>query len=177
MSRLLAITSGARVRRAAGPCHRTLLDDIRRVHCDNHGCYGSPRIHLAPEAQGRGTSRGRIERSLRRLGIRAIMARPWGADHRLWSRLADRSQPAQSAFTAELPNGSDSPTSPTSKPGRAGSICPPSWTSIAAGSSARRCGIICALNCHLPHANGHLGAAASRRLDPPFQLRRAICLA
>lgn len=39
---------------------RALLDDIKRVHRDNHGCYGSPRIHRELEAQGRGTSRGRI---------------------------------------------------------------------------------------------------------------------
>ena len=56
--------------------NRTLLDDIKRVHRDNHGCYGSPRIHRELEAQGRGTSRGRIERLMRRHGIRAIMARP-----------------------------------------------------------------------------------------------------
>ena len=53
-----------------------LLDDIKRVHRDNHGCYGSPRIHRELEAQGRGASRGRIERLMRRHGVRAIMARP-----------------------------------------------------------------------------------------------------
>ena len=56
--------------------NRALLDDIKQVHRDNHGCYGSPRIHRELEARGRGTSRGRIERLMRRHGIRAIMARP-----------------------------------------------------------------------------------------------------
>ena len=56
--------------------NRGLLDDIKRVHRDNHGCYGSPRIHIELEAQGRGASRGRIERLMRRHGVRAIMARP-----------------------------------------------------------------------------------------------------
>ena len=56
--------------------NRALLDDIKRVHRDNHECYGSPRIHLELEAQGRGASRGRIERLMRRHGVRAIMARP-----------------------------------------------------------------------------------------------------
>ena len=56
--------------------NRALLDDIKQVHRDNHGCYGSPRIHLELEAQGRGASRGRIERLMRRHGVRAIMARP-----------------------------------------------------------------------------------------------------
>jgi transposase InsO family protein len=56
--------------------NRALLDDIKRVHRDNHECYGSPRIHLELAAQGRGVSRGRIERLMRRHGVRAIMARP-----------------------------------------------------------------------------------------------------
>jgi putative transposase len=56
--------------------NRDLLGDIERVHRDNRGCYGSPRIHAALRAQGRGVSRGRIERLMRRHGIRAIMARP-----------------------------------------------------------------------------------------------------
>jgi putative transposase len=56
--------------------NRALVDDIKRVHCDTGGRYGSPRIHAELRAQGRGASRGRIERLMRRQGIRAIMARP-----------------------------------------------------------------------------------------------------
>jgi putative transposase len=56
--------------------NRDLLGDIRRVHRENRGCYGSPRIHIELEAEGRGASRGRIERLMRRHGIRAIMSRP-----------------------------------------------------------------------------------------------------
>jgi transposase InsO family protein len=56
--------------------NRHLINDIKRVHRDTHGRYGSPRIHVELKAQGRGTSRGRIERLMRRHGIRAIMARP-----------------------------------------------------------------------------------------------------
>ena len=56
--------------------NRDLLSDIERVHRDNRGCYGSPRVHAELQAQGRGASRGRIERLMRRHGIRAIMARP-----------------------------------------------------------------------------------------------------
>ena len=56
--------------------NRELVDDIKRVHCDTGGRYGSPRIHAELRAQGRGASRGRIERLMRRQGIRAIMARP-----------------------------------------------------------------------------------------------------
>jgi putative transposase len=56
--------------------NRALVDDIKRIHCDTGGRYGSPRIHAELRAQGRGASRGRIERLMRRQGIRAIMARP-----------------------------------------------------------------------------------------------------
>jgi putative transposase len=56
--------------------NRDLVDDIKRVHRDVCGRYGSPRIHAELRAQGRGASRGRIERLMRRHGIRAIMARP-----------------------------------------------------------------------------------------------------
>ena len=56
--------------------NRELVDDIKRVHRDTCGRYGSPRIHAELKAQGRGASRGRIERLMRHHGIRAIMARP-----------------------------------------------------------------------------------------------------
>jgi transposase InsO family protein len=56
--------------------NRELVDDIKRVHRDAYGRYGSPRIHIELKAQGRGASRGRIERLMRHHGIRAIMARP-----------------------------------------------------------------------------------------------------
>ena len=53
-----------------------LLAEIRQVHRDSRGRFGSPRVHAALRTQGRGSSRGRIERLMRRYGIRAIMARP-----------------------------------------------------------------------------------------------------
>src|SRR3989440_6911837 len=56
--------------------NRDLLDHITQVHRDTRGRYGSPRIHVELRSQGRGISRGRIERMMRRYGIRAIMARP-----------------------------------------------------------------------------------------------------
>ena len=68
-------------RRAAD--NRQLVDDIKRVHRDACERYGSPRIHAELRAQGRGVSRGRIERLMRRHGIRAIMARP------RWMRTTD----------------------------------------------------------------------------------------
>jgi len=56
--------------------NRELVENVKRVHRDTNGRYGSPRIHAELRAQGRGASRGRIERLMRRHGIRAIMARP-----------------------------------------------------------------------------------------------------
>jgi transposase InsO family protein len=53
-----------------------LVAAIRRAHDDSGGRYGSPRVHAVLQAQGRGTSRGRIERLMRHYGIRAIMAPP-----------------------------------------------------------------------------------------------------
>src|SRR5205085_6190367 len=46
--------------------NRELVDDIKRVHRNTNGRYGSPRVHAELRAQGRGASRGRIERSMRR---------------------------------------------------------------------------------------------------------------
>ena len=37
--------------------NRELLEDIKRVHRDCHGRYGSPRIHAELKAQGHGASR------------------------------------------------------------------------------------------------------------------------
>ncbi|KRR20271.1 hypothetical protein CQ14_29535 [Bradyrhizobium lablabi] len=48
--------------------NRDLVDDIRRVYRDTRGRYGSPRIHVELKAQGRGASRGRIQRLVRHQG-------------------------------------------------------------------------------------------------------------
>lgn len=60
-------------RRAAE--NRRLLADIRRLHDRHHGRYGSPRIHAALRAEGSTVSRGRVERLMRRHGIRVVAAR------------------------------------------------------------------------------------------------------
>ena len=95
--------SRAESRRSAA--NRELVDDIKRVHRDTSGRYGSPRIHAELKAQGRGVSRGRIERLMRHHGIRAIMARPRRVrttdsrhDFPIAPNLLDRN------FTATAPN-------------------------------------------------------------------------
>jgi putative transposase len=64
----------SRPQSARSAANGELLSAIKQVHQDSHGCYGSPRIHIALQNQGRGVSRGRIERLMRRHGVRAIMA-------------------------------------------------------------------------------------------------------
>lgn len=51
--------------------NRALLSDIRRVHADHRGRYGAPRIHAELYAEGQSVSRKRVERVMRRHGIRA----------------------------------------------------------------------------------------------------------
>jgi len=82
-----------------------LLAAIRQVHHDSSGRYGSPRVHAVLRKQGRGVSRGRIERMMSRYGIRAIMAPPRRArttdsrhDLPIAPNLVARD------FTAEAPN-------------------------------------------------------------------------
>jgi transposase InsO family protein len=60
---------------ARAAANRELLADIRRLHAQHRGRYGSPRIHAALRTQGGTASRGRIERLMRRHGIRGIAAR------------------------------------------------------------------------------------------------------
>jgi len=90
---------------ARAAANRQLLEDIQEVHCDNRGRYGSPRIHVELKARGRGVSRGRVERLMRRHGIRAIMARPRRVrttdsrhDHPIAPNLIERN------FSAVAPN-------------------------------------------------------------------------
>ncbi len=52
-----------------------LLDDVRRVQARHQGRYGSPRMHAALRAEGHSCSRGRVERLMRRHGIRALAGR------------------------------------------------------------------------------------------------------
>ena len=158
--------------------NRQLVDDIKRVHRDTRGRYGSPRIHVELNAQGRGLSRGRIERLMRRHGIRAIMARPRRVrHHRQPPRLPDRPEPAR----AELHRRRAEPDlarryhlyrdrSGMALSGhRHGPVQPQDRRLGDGGSFARRpaAGSL---------ADGHLGTAAWRRPDPPFRSRRSICL-
>lgn len=56
--------------------NQALLGDIRRVHEASQGRYGSPRVHAALRASGRRVGRRRVERIMRRHGVRGLVARP-----------------------------------------------------------------------------------------------------
>ena len=60
-------------KRAAEDC--ALLGDIRRAHEGSGGRYGSPRVHATLRAHGRQVGRGRVERLMRRHGVRGLVAR------------------------------------------------------------------------------------------------------
>ena len=60
---------------ARAVANQELLEHVRRLYAQHHGRYGSPRLHAALRAEGRGVSRGRVERLMRQHGIRAMASR------------------------------------------------------------------------------------------------------
>jgi putative transposase len=60
---------------AQATSNRQLFDDVRRIYTGHHSRYDSPRVHAALRAEGRTVSRGRVERLMRRHGIRALAGR------------------------------------------------------------------------------------------------------
>ncbi len=85
--------------------NRKLLGDLRRLHSEHHGRYGSPRMHAALRAEGRTASRGRVERLMRRHGIRALAGRrfkPCTTDSRHYLPIAPNL--LQQNFVASAPN-------------------------------------------------------------------------
>jgi len=85
--------------------NRQLLEDVRRIHAGHHGRYGSPRVHAALRAEGRSASRGRVERLMRRHGIRALAGRrfqPCTTDSRHHLPIAPNL--LKQAFSALVPN-------------------------------------------------------------------------
>jgi putative transposase len=56
--------------------NRLLLEDIRRIHGESSGTYGSPRVHAVLRRRGRRIGRSRIERLMRQAGLRGLAALP-----------------------------------------------------------------------------------------------------
>ncbi len=85
--------------------NRALLADVRRLHGEHHGRYGSPRMHAALRAEGRTASRGRVARLMRRHGIRALAGRrfrPCTTDSRHYLPVAPNL--LKQEFVAPAPN-------------------------------------------------------------------------
>jgi transposase InsO family protein len=61
-------------RRAAA--NRALIEDIRLIHAESCGPYGSPRVHVVLRSHCRRVGRSRIERLMRRAGLRGLAALP-----------------------------------------------------------------------------------------------------
>jgi transposase InsO family protein len=56
--------------------NRVLLEDIRRIHGESSGTYGSPRVHSVLRRRGRRIGRSRITRLIRQAGLRGLAALP-----------------------------------------------------------------------------------------------------
>ena len=80
---------------------RELQRQIRRLFQQHRGAYGSPRIQRALQAEGCAVSRRRVERLMRRAGLRARVVQIYRANprlhgfygqhpNRLWTRVATR---------------------------------------------------------------------------------------
>ena len=90
---------------ARAVANRALLADVRRLHAEHHGRYGSPRMHAALRAEGRTASRGHVARRMRRHGIRALAGRrfrPCTTDSRHYLPIAPNL--LKQKFVASAPN-------------------------------------------------------------------------
>jgi len=82
-----------------------LLHDVRRLQTRHQARYGSPRMHAALRAEGHRCSRGRVERLMRRHGIRALAGhrfRPCTTDSRHYLPIAPNLLAQR--FAAPAPN-------------------------------------------------------------------------
>lgn len=95
----------ARARGRRTTSNAVLLAEIRQVHRDSGQRYGSARVHSVLRSQGRGASQGRIERLMRRYGIRAIMAPPLQAAPPQSSQSADCAEPDRASSAPQPPIG------------------------------------------------------------------------
>jgi putative transposase len=56
--------------------NRMLLEEVRQIHADSSGTYGSPRVHAALRHRGCRVGRCRIARLMRGAGLRGLAALP-----------------------------------------------------------------------------------------------------
>lgn len=129
---------------ARSVANRELTEDIRLIHAESSGCYGSPRIHATLRRYGRRVGRSRVERLMRRAGLRGLAALPRRArttnsrhgypiaPNRL-ARNFEAAAPNQ-VWLADLTLGSSPRAGSTSRRVKAGSTSPPSSTCTPARS-------------------------------------------
>jgi transposase InsO family protein len=56
---------------------RALRERLRELHAESRGTYGSPRLHAALRQDGFQVGKGRVERTLRSMGLRGRTPRRW----------------------------------------------------------------------------------------------------
>ena len=66
----------SRVESPRAAANRVLLEDIRRIHGESSGTYGSPRVHAVLRRRDRRIGRSRIARLMRHAGLRGLAALP-----------------------------------------------------------------------------------------------------
>ncbi|MEU2134569.1 IS3 family transposase [Streptomyces sp. NPDC018352] len=90
------------------PCERVrrdaeLTEQIKEIHADSGGIYGSPRVHAVLKREGVHVGRKRVERLMREAGLAGISPRRKG-----FTRRDPKATPApdlvQRDFTASAPN-------------------------------------------------------------------------
>jgi putative transposase len=83
---------------------QALFKDIQTVYDDNHGLYGSPRIHAELKAQGKGCSQNRVARLMRLRHLRAKQARRFKTTTKRDKRHPVAPNLLQRDFEADRPN-------------------------------------------------------------------------
>ena len=83
---------------------RHLAEDVSRIHASSRGTYGSPRVRAALRREGRHTSKRRVERTMRELGLRGRTKRKFRT-----TTVREQTHPVapnhlNRCFTTERPN-------------------------------------------------------------------------
>lgn len=83
-----------------------LESNIQRVFADSGQAYGSPRIHAQLNREGIPSSRGRVERLMRRLGLQSVRARRYKRTYRVRQSRPNSVKPnlLDRTFAASAPN-------------------------------------------------------------------------
>ena len=148
---LLKVSRAAFYQHLSGPSPRERADaelaaEIKAVHAESKGRYGSPRVHAQLARDGRRHGRKRVARIMRSSGLRGRAAKRWKRTTIADPAAAARADQVRRDFTANAARSTPAgaATSPTSRRGRDGCTWPPSSTSPPAASSATRWLITCA---------------------------------